>query len=194
MSRIVSDTELFNLMAHKEDHSAFQEIFNRYWDTLFDIALKKTKSPDLAQDLSQEVFISLWKYRQNIKIKTELKAYLVTMIKYGFFKMVAQKDQQFEELNSTGNQEPFHEINGFSLMEFNELYSKIASITETLPPRCREIFLMNRTQNMSVEEIANNFNITPSTVRTHLAKATGAFKEQLAEDIALAGLLLILCS
>ncbi|WP_200979611.1 RNA polymerase sigma factor [Echinicola sp. 20G] len=192
MNSAASDTELFRMMSLREDHKAFQEIFNRYWDQLFQIALHKTKSPDLAQDLTQEVFISLWKYRHSIKIKAELSAYLITMVKYGFFKLAAQKEQQFEALNATDNTEPSHNLNGFSIMEFNELYDKIDTITDTLPPRCREIFLMKRNHEMSVEEIAKSFNISPSTVRNHLAKATGTFKEKLTEDIALASLLWIL--
>ncbi|AGA80205.1 RNA polymerase sigma factor [Echinicola vietnamensis] len=59
-----SDTELLGLMASRNDQRAFNVIFDRYWDELYQIALAKAKCPDLAQDLAQEVFINLWKYRR----------------------------------------------------------------------------------------------------------------------------------
>ncbi|WP_460541217.1 RNA polymerase sigma factor [Echinicola sediminis] len=189
-----SDTELFESMALKNDQRAFQKIFDLYWEEMFHLALQKTKSPDLAQDLAQEVFISLWKYKHSIEIKTGLRNYLATMVKYGFFKLVQKNKQNITSLETNTYSEPSHEEHGFSIMEFNELYEKIEVITETLPPRCREIFIMNKVNHMSVEEIAQNFKISHSTVRNQLSKAREIFKDQLAEEFSLVALFFLYCN
>ncbi|GGF45736.1 RNA polymerase sigma factor [Echinicola rosea] len=176
-------------MASHNDQRAFNTIFDYYWDELYHLAIAKTKCPDLAQDLAQEVFINLWKYRKTIKIKATFSAYLATMLKYGFFKQLAKQGK--ESANGDFLAEPYHEENGFSIMEFNELYDKISEITTSLPPRCKAIFEMNSFQQMSVEEIATSFKISTSTVRNQLARAREVFREQLAEDVSMIALLTI---
>ncbi|QDH80972.1 sigma-70 family RNA polymerase sigma factor [Echinicola soli] len=184
-----SDTELLRLMASHNDQRAFNTIFDHYWDELYHLAIMKSKCPDLAQDLTQEVFINLWKYRKTIQVKSTFSAYLATMLKYGFFKHLAKQGK--ESTKGDFLEEPYHEEHGFSIMEFNELYHKISKITTSLPPRCKAIFEMSSFQQMSVEEIATNFKISTSTVRNQLARAREVFREQLTEDVTLIVLLAI---
>jgi RNA polymerase sigma-70 factor (ECF subfamily) len=57
----------------KGSKNAFNLIFNRYWEELFIFAFNILKDEDIAKDVVQEVFISVWNRRNESKI-TKLQA------------------------------------------------------------------------------------------------------------------------
>jgi len=164
------------------DQKSFKEVYDFYWDYLFSIALKKTKSTDIAQDLVQETFINLWKYRHKLQHVLELRIYLTTMLKYQFLKGIRQEKIIFEPLdNSFELQQTSFSTEVFSQLEFEELYDQIQGVIAAFPNKTRQIFLKNKFENKSIKEIAAEFGITESTVRTHLSNANHNLKHQLKE-------------
>jgi RNA polymerase sigma-70 factor (ECF subfamily) len=174
------DHTLWEKVRKEDDSRAFQQIFEKYFDNLFQLAFHKTKSQDLAQDLVQETFINLWKYRKGIKRLENVGNYLATMLKYQFFKEIKNQPIWVNQ-QEVANLESFHktESNGFSLMEFEELYELIKTHIAMLPPKTRQLFLINRFENKSVKELALQFGISESTVRTHLNNASNQLKPQI---------------
>lgn len=174
------DHTLWEKVRKEDDSRAFQQIFEKYFDNLFQLAFHKTKSQDLAQDLVQETFINMWKYRKGIKRLENVGNYLATMLKYQFFKEIKNQPIWLNQ-QEVANLESFHktESNGFSLMEFEELYELIKTLIAMLPPKTRQLFLINRFENKSVKELALQFGISESTVRTHLNNASNQLKPQI---------------
>jgi hypothetical protein len=78
--KTLSDIALFILLK-KDDHAAFTEIHHRYWERLMAIALQRVKDVHIAQDIMQEVFVSLWNNRQKAVIEKP-ENYLATAVKY----------------------------------------------------------------------------------------------------------------
>lgn len=64
----VSDEELVALLL-QEDISAFEEIYNRYWATLYTAAYKRIKSKEGAEEIVQNVFTALWANREKNEYK-----------------------------------------------------------------------------------------------------------------------------
>ena len=64
-------------------------------------------------------------------------------------------------------------------IELNELNVKIQSIVETMPNRCREVFLLSRYENLSHKEIAEFLQISEGTSRSQLLRARKLLKEKL---------------
>lgn len=185
------DHILWEKIRKEDDSRAFQQIFEKYFDNLFQLAFHKTKSQDLAQDLVQETFINLWKYRKGIEQLDNIGNYLATMLKYQFFKEI-EKQPFWLNQQEIANLESFHktESNGFSLMEFEELYELIKTHITTLPPKTRQLFLINRFENKSVKELALQFGISESTVRTHLNNASNQLKAQMENHLLVTALVL----
>lgn len=78
--------ELSELFCSNADHQSFKAVYDFYWDYLFLVAFNKSKSNDIAEDLVQETFINLCKYRSKLAHVKNLRIYLTTMLKYQFLK------------------------------------------------------------------------------------------------------------
>ncbi|MFA6944433.1 MAG: sigma factor [Pedobacter sp.] len=57
--------------------SAFDILFDRYWDKLYNIALSRLNDSDQVQDIIQELFIKIWERKENINIKISFESYLL---------------------------------------------------------------------------------------------------------------------
>src|SRR6185437_10101821 len=64
------------------DTTAFTEIYNRYWKLLFHLAAAKTNSLAEAEELVQDLFLDMWKSREQLEMATSLKTYLAVALKY----------------------------------------------------------------------------------------------------------------
>src|SRR5476651_2307758 len=76
-----TDEELVSLL--KQDQMvAFEAIYNRYWDKLFDSAYKRLHNPAICEEIVQDIFVKVWEKRFGLIITTGLKNYLYTAVKY----------------------------------------------------------------------------------------------------------------
>ncbi|GAB6279711.1 MAG: hypothetical protein STSR0006_17330 [Lentimicrobium sp.] len=66
-----------------------------------------------------------------------------------------------------------------------QLKAKIQETLDHLPPKCREIFLMNRQKGLKYKDIASTLGISVKTVEAQMAKALKAFHDNLGEFIML---------
>jgi len=190
MKSIINEQLLLRKIQIEDDDASFKILFDMYWEMLFHHALKKTKSQDLAQDLAQDTFINFWKYRKKTGEIQCLKSYLLTMLKYQFFKGIAQEKIVFDELDSAiPNTFCSTSYDGFQLLEFNELYEFLMEKIDELPARSKQIFLQNRFENKTVKELAETYSIAESTVRNHLSQANSKIQAQL-ENSMMGGIVL----
>lgn len=184
MKSILNEQLLLHKVQEEDDNASFKLLFDGYWEMLFDHALKKTKSQDLAMDLAQETFINFWKYRKRIGEIKNLQSYLLTMLKYQFFKWIDQEKIVFDELDSAQSNRSYADsIDGFKIMEFNELYTFLMDRIEELPVRSRQIFIQNRFENKTVKELSETYCIAESTVRNHLSQANSKLQAELENNL-----------
>ncbi len=52
----------------KIDEDSYREIFDSFYDRLYSGFYKKKNSHENAQDLSQQIFIKFWRYRQILRV------------------------------------------------------------------------------------------------------------------------------
>lgn len=161
------DEELIYLL-QTEDKHAFTEIYNRYWDKLYYIAHKLLKSTDAAEEIIQEVFLVIWKKRTNLHIQN-LNQYLAAMTRYAVFRHLA-KEKKFnkqEDSESILNSEIAEEID----LDNKILLEIITKLSNKLPEKCRLVFQYNKIQDQSLQEVAEQLNISQKTAEAHLTKA-----------------------
>lgn len=167
-----SDNELLRL-AKKNDRQAFEVIFNRHWEPLFTTAYHIFKETDIAKDIVQEVFISLWSKLQFIEI-TALPSYLHQAVKFRSFRLLRDGKIQNEHMAR------FENVTSENLVEnsifADELEVLLGEAVNVLPDRCKEIYLMSRVKNMKTKEIASELSITTKTVEGQLTKALKQLK------------------
>lgn len=183
-----SDIQLLKLLRTGDRH-AFSAIYSRYWKKLFTVAANKTGTAEEAEEIVQDIFISLWQRRYSIEITSTLEAYLAVCVKYRVLKVLASRYryQKYVDYNSR----LVSEGNNSTLewLEFEELKSKLEGLIEKLPEKCRLIYKLSRDQGMSQKQIASKCEISEKTVEAHIGKALRVLRTQFGQIFLLAFLL-----
>jgi RNA polymerase sigma-70 factor (ECF subfamily) len=173
--QLYDDTELADLLKIG-DESAFTEIYNRYWDKLFFIAHKLLKDAEGAEEIVQEVFLTLWKKKEMLDIQS-LTQYLAAMTRYSVYRHLAKEKQARESKNTISllNADGISEMN----IDNKILLEIIYNLSNKLPEKCRLVFQYNKLQDMSLPDVADLLNISQKTAEGHLTKALRTIRTNL---------------
>ena len=165
----LSDEQLF-FQIKNDDQLALKELYDRYWSFLLDSAYKSLQSRDKAEDVVQDIFISLYQRRKVVELEVSLKAYLCKALK---FKILNEIRSQL--VRETYQKTVFFETsckNDFAThYETKELKRLIDRSVEQLPEKCKQAFLLSRQENLSYKDISGELSISVSTVEKHISKA-----------------------
>ncbi|GAA4806169.1 RNA polymerase sigma-70 factor [Olivibacter ginsenosidimutans] len=184
-----TDVEL--LMELKaNNHQAFKVIYKRYWKVCFLQVFRKSGSKELAEELTQNVFVSLWERRQVVEI-SNLSAYLLSAVRFSFInhlKNLLQFDIYVENKKING------EI-GCNVLEerlaVRELSVSIEKGINLLPRKTREVFVLSRLEYRSVKEIAQQLKISEKAVEYHITQSLKVMRIALKDYMLLFILLIV---
>ncbi len=75
-----SDIALLQLIK-EGDHPAFDTLFDRYWKRLYQTAYARVNDQAIAQDIVQELFITIWQRRLTMTVQLSLENYLLSAVR-----------------------------------------------------------------------------------------------------------------
>ncbi len=157
---------------------AYEQIYNYYLPKLYHYVYRFTAaSEEDTQDICQEIFIKLWTKRETLSTIGSLDAYLkragknalLDFIKHGKF-----RNRLYKSYTSVG--ELSRSVTEENL-QFTEYQILAQQAIEQLPEKQRKIFLMRIEQDMSLDEIALQLNLSKSRVKQHVYEAKESIKE-----------------
>lgn len=163
------DIELIELL-HYGDEEAFSAIYNRYSIELISFAQTKLFEKEMARDIIHDVFVGIWEKRSNISINENLKAYLYTAVRYQVIRHIRKnivRETYRDYLNDILPQ--FDTIE--KAIDAKDLQKQLDNKLDTLPSKTKIIFELSRNQDKSINEIAEELNISPQTVKNQLTIA-----------------------
>lgn len=153
----------------------FDELFKLYYRALCIYATHYLHNIDIAEDIVQECFSTLWEESvQKHKEIINIRAYLYTMVRNSSLdhlrkESVFDKDISPSDLEETLTDEEAEE------RSFTE--ARLWTAIDALPEKCREIFLLNKRDGLKYKEIAEMFHISVHTVDNHISKALRLIRE-----------------
>lgn len=161
------------------DHRAFRQIFDRYKDVLFGYSCRFTKSPPLAEEIVQEVFLKVWQNREKLDPQLSVKSYL-----YKLTQNLVYNTLRNAAYDNKLKQQIFYRcLNTHYSTEDQVIYRDLEVFKDKavacLPAKRQLIFRMSRVQGLSHEEIAEQLGISPHTVKDQIVKALKSIKKQL---------------
>ena len=159
------------------NHDAMDYLFDNYYNSLCNHALRLVKDASIAEDVVQEVMMTIWKKRAQINIDSSLKAYLYRSVTNRSLNHLRDKRNQVVEI-----EDRYMDVSADvdQKMYYNETEQIIMNEVNKLSPRCRQIFIMNRIDQMKYKEIAAELEISVKTVEHHIAKGLHILRESLA--------------
>ena len=153
--------------------AAFRKLYVLFYKRLFQFAFAIVKTREPAEEIVEDVFVKLWQKNVEARSIRNLRVYLYTATKNTALNYLSKKAKE-------SITEPFDHIqiglNGSAvtpeeILITAEMYKKILTAVEALPPRCKMIFKLVREDGLRYKEIAEILNISVNTIDAQMAIA-----------------------
>lgn len=167
--KVFDDAILLKLLK-AGDGSALEEIYGRYSEMVFLAALKKVKLKSIAEELVQNIFISLWVKRETAQIQ-QLQAYLQSAVRYQVIDYIRSQLIRERYCQMAREQMNVQENLSESRLLMHELSIAIDNTIKKLPQKTQEIFRLSRYEKRSVKEIAQYMNLSEKAVEYHVTQS-----------------------
>jgi RNA polymerase sigma-70 factor (family 1) len=161
------------------DQQAFKILYDHYVKHVYGIAVRLMKSPDLAQDLTQEIFARVWIKRASLATVQQFRPWLNTITKnlardYLRKKVVAPEYESyllgfFADLSPSVEEELAH----------RQLQHVMREAIDQLSPQLKTAFTLSRFKGLTHEQIAAEMQISPTTSKSHLVRALASIRSYL---------------
>lgn len=182
MRLYVETAEMFKLAESSSlniNDETFTEIYNTYWEKVFTICYKNTDDLEVAKELVQDIFKSLWERRDTLEINTSYERYLLRAAKLKVFEYIRNKQLRAQHLRCVAEHSQKHSnITEDTIMQ-RSLSETLEMLVERLPQHCRQIFQMRHQRGLTNREIAGLLTISERTVEYHWANALKLLKKKL---------------
>lgn len=156
-------------------------LFRSHFKGLCFFAQKYVKDIDTAKEIVQDAFLSMWEKRDTIDLDRPVKSYL-TMVIHNKCTNYLRDNRKFDSnILEIENLLDVPEYESTDSLVTDELKEKIDSALNDLPEKCREVFVLNRYENLKYQEIAEKLQISVKTVETQMSKALQHMRVRLAE-------------
>ena len=176
------DRELL-LKIREGDYQAFRALFYKYYKNLFIMLYYRTQDKDLADELAQQTFVKVWLKRKSLRPHKSFSAYINTLssnlLKDYFRHQNVRQNYaaRLPQLHISTTEDPQHDLAG------KELQQAIQHIVNhKLAPKCRQIFILSRVEDLSNDDIAHLLQISKKTVENQVYKALKILRRYLEKD------------
>ncbi|MDR6194498.1 RNA polymerase sigma-70 factor [Siphonobacter sp. SORGH_AS_0500] len=174
-----SDAELSQAL-QENNRAAFSEIYERYWKPLYRAAYQKTRSKETAEELVQDLFVSLWQRRETVQIQ-ELKRYLFTALKFSIIRLIESEQVHEKFVNYYQSFLATEDRDTEELLDFQDLSEAIERNLRELPEKSQEVFRLSRFEQLSIPEIAQRLQVSEKAVEYHLTRVLKHLRTHLHE-------------
>lgn len=178
---LLNEKELLLLVA-EGDEIAYKKIFTHYWDQIFSTALFFTKSREISQDLTQDIFARIWVIRERLREINNFEAFLFITGRNMILDRLRKKVFTGENENYLSQYFADEQlITPQSSVELKEMEEIIHRGINILPDRQRKAFYLSRFEGLRHKEIALQMGISQESVKSHIIRAVGNLRKYLAE-------------
>lgn len=174
----LSDQDLL-LLIKKDDHFAFDIIFERHWQSLYQAARVRLNDHDRAKDIVQEIFITLWQRRSVLAIKGSLENYLQGAVRLSVISHFKSK-----KINEVQLKDALYRINMLedsvgSLEGYLELEKALQQAVDVMPEMLKKVYQL-RSENLSVKAIASELGLADQTVKNYITEVLRRLRTEIA--------------
>ena len=175
----------------KGQQSSFSELIDEYKNMVFSLSYKMTNSLEDAEDISQEVFIrvykSLYNFNPNYKFSTWLYQITLNICRDRFRKGKIPSVSLDTPLNKDDQKDlrsiiPDNQNNPEDIIMGVEQTNFINDLITSLPLKYREVIILRHLKDLSYDEMSKILNISLGSVKTRLFRARELLKNKLKKN------------
>jgi RNA polymerase sigma-70 factor (ECF subfamily) len=182
------------LAVQKDDAASFEELMLRYQNRIQTLLRHLTGSREQAEDLTQEVFLRIYRVRKTYKPQAKFSTWVFTIANNIALNALRTKKRKPEvqlgtERNNSDDSGSFSFMENSILassssiparrIEKNELKEMVQLALESLGERQRAALLLHKFEDMSYNDIADVMEMTPQAVKSLLCRARICLRDTL---------------
>jgi len=158
----------------------FQRVFSEWYRPVRNFIYYKCGDMALAEDIAQDSFIKLWENRDRIE-RITMKAYLYKIAQNNTINYQKRQQLFYKFQRRSSNDRDFDTPE--KLTEMAEYEQRLQAVIAQLPEGGREVFLMNRLEDLTYQEIANRLSLSVKAIEKRMSKVLKILRDQLGTDI-----------
>lgn len=181
----LSDISPSVVAAVKEgDREAFRYVYLHFSDSLIRFLSALLRDRDEAEEIAQNIFITLWEKREVLDPAKGIRRYLYQLAKFHAMDHFDRRKvrDKYEEFCRRGD---VYDLAADDILQGKETALLIEHVINNMPVRQREVFRMSREQKKSYEEIATELDMNINTVKNHIKVSLRELREVLSMFILL---------
>lgn len=164
------NTDLINLIG-RDKQEAFRVIYDNYYESLCFYANRMLNNLDESEDVVQNIIIKLWENRENLETIVNVKSYLFRATYNSCLNIISRLGKKQIYQNESWLKLKEIEMEERDSLVYAELEKIVNKLIDELPDQCQRVFKMNRFEEKSYKEIAQELNITVKAVEGNISRA-----------------------
>lgn len=179
---IQDDLTLFHA-AQRDDKEAFDRIFMKYYPIMCSYA-RQFVPADQGEEIVQGIMVNLWDRRRSTELTSSLHSYLFTSVRNKCLSAFVSVRRR-EELLGKIYERVRDEIETPDFYDINTLSHKIREAVGKLPEDYRRAFVMNRYEEKTYRQIADELGVSPKTVDYRICQSLKILRHELKDYLPL---------
>jgi RNA polymerase sigma-70 factor (ECF subfamily) len=165
------------------DQLAWDAIVRQYWRKVFNVAYKFVGRHDEAEDLTQDVFLKIFKSLDTFDRRANFQTWLISVgrnLCIDYYRSVRKERETINREVDAGELSPVsREVRPDAALEQADLATLLRQALQTLPVSLRSAVVMRDIQELSYQEIAERLDLPEGTVKSRINRG----RKQLARQV-----------
>ena len=179
----MTSEEMLIKQAAAGSEQAFSEIVRLYEKAVYNSALYIAKNREDALDISQEVFLKLWRTLPSFRGDASLKTWIAAITRTCAIDYIRERNKKQAFSLSDEEEKEFDipddspQTNPEKAYEQSQLIQEVRRAVSALPEPLRETLILREFHNLSYAEIAELLKISEGTVKSRISRGREQLKE-----------------
>lgn len=174
------DGDIYDYVAsfQRGEEKGFTFFFNKHYPALTYYAYRKLNDVETAEDVVKESFIKIWERHSTFTHPKVIMSWLYTTVRNGCLNKMQQRARMIQAENKFVDEESYEKSYMHDIIRA-ELIAEIHLAYNSLPTACRQIFKMLYLQGKTIKEVAEELELSISTIKNQKARALGLLRKRL---------------
>lgn len=167
----------------KGDQQAWEDIVRQHWRKVFNVAYKFVGKHDEAEDLTQDIFLKIFKALHTFDRRANFQTWLISISRnlcIDHYRSVRKERETIDRDVDAGDLQPAASGHSpLAALEHQDLRALLRRALERLPPSLRTAVMLRDLQELTYQEIADRLRLPEGTVKSRINRGRLELARQL---------------
>lgn len=165
------------------DQQAWEQIVRQHWRKVFNVAYKFVGRPEEAEDLTQEVFLKIFKALHTFDRRANFQTWLISISRNlcidHYRSARKERELMARDVDVSELSPPARDRGPLGALEQLDLRARLGRALAELPPTLREAVVLRDLQELSYQDIAQRLRLPEGTVKSRINRGRLELARQL---------------